>query len=271
MKSNIFLIFLIVLGFSCSDDSNTEPPLSASDSFAYVNNSTKMEEAISTSTDLYLIQIGIMLRGGPTASENINLDLPECTTMTQSITNEGLYVTLNFGEGCEDQFGNIHAGIIHILISTQPNNITYTKTFENYTFNGNTVIGTITGVRTVENNIVRVNRNAVLTITTTEGFVINRTAQHIISLISGGETLTEHDNVFSITGGSTNVLNNNATWIVTIQEPLILPATCHYKPVSGTLTLVNGNASIFVEYGNGDCDGTAHATLPNGEVISFNL
>jgi hypothetical protein len=77
-----------------------------------------------------------------------------------------------------------------------------------------------------------------------------------VTQISGYETATVRDDVFSIQGRSKTTYASGITVTKNTETPLIKPVACNWI-VKGILKIKINNRELFLDYGNGDCDNKA--------------
>jgi hypothetical protein len=91
----------------------------------------------------------------------------------------------------------------------------------------------------------------------TETYV--RTNTESAEWISGFETSDRTDNVYSVTGSGSVVLNDTASYTKTITTPLLFDASCDYIK-SGVIELNRNGVVSVINYGDGTCDSVATVT-----------
>ncbi len=261
-----FILFVI----SCDNEETPRPNdgVSNEEIAAVVEKSGIYEEKIDQSLDLYIWETLSAGRGVSSGTRN----LEDCTDYTVTETEAGYNVVLTFpAEGCDDQWGNLHYGTVTADITMGSNQINVIKTFENYHFNQIGVVGNINSEITTNSEQQRViEREAVLALTDSTGVSNNRTSDYTIVRISGNGDNDYTNDVYSVTGGSTNNLSTGTTWNVTNLSAVIRPGSCQFYAVSGQKNIVNfeNNSSYFIDYGDGSCDGVFDLTLPDGSIIT---
>jgi hypothetical protein len=96
-----------------------------------------------------------------------------------------------------------------------------------------------------------------------------RTNTETAEWISGFETSDKTDNVYSVTGSGTVVLNDTATYTKTITTALLFDAGCDYIK-SGVIELNRNGVVSVIDYGDGTCDSVATVTT-DGTTEEINL
>ncbi len=268
-----FALFLLGLFLftQCDNGEDVDPNslISNTETVNAVEKSSANEEAIDFNIDRYLAEI---IQNGRTPS--YKKDLNDCTTVDIDTTSTGLFFTITFDEGgCEDEFGNLHVGGLTANVMVTDGGFIIDKNFSTYAFNGVSVVGTIhSEVSSNEEDQRVIDRMAELTLTNADEIVNNRTSNYTITLIAGDGDLDYTNDVYSITGGSTNELSTGVTWTVTNLVAVERPGSCNFYAVSGKKNVVNASqaTSFLIDYGEGECDGVATITLPSGEQITYN-
>jgi hypothetical protein len=211
-----------------------------------------------------------------------------CATITrvpsfQTPLNAGDTVTktIDFGTtGCTLDNGNVLKGKIIISFVYQPaaTSHTITYTFENFYHNTIKFDGTktFTRVRIAASGNVpahpRVTMNMDMTATFPNGDEYHRTGERVREIIEGMGNDDFLDNIYKITGNWVTTGPNAGTQTSTITTELHVKMSCIavHKPliVSGVITIVRGNNTATLDYGNGACDNVAILTV-NGNPFEI--
>ena len=141
--------FLVISTWSCDSDKT------ATNDFTDAQQSAQIENVIAADlvvedTDMYFDMIIDMDKAGSDRSANKKKrELPDCAVVTSEVTPNLKTVTLDFGDACtfdEDML----SGVITFTFERDPDlhHKTITKTFTDFTFNGKTINGTTTILRT---------------------------------------------------------------------------------------------------------------------------
>ncbi len=204
-------------------------------------------------------------------SDSDNVFLPACVTITDSGTE--VYprtITLDFGNGCTDALGRTRTGMMHVSISQPWTEVGSTRevTFENFTVTRpmqDVAIG-VEGLR----ELVRLEpglegesrwERTMSTVLTHPEFTVNREFTGIRRWIQG-EGDPNAGQVFGLTGEGTQT-RNGTTRTRTILEELVYDVTCG-ETVSGSVEIVRPILSNgVVDFGDGECDGSATLTIGN--------
>lgn len=184
-------------------------------------------------------------------------------------------ITIDYGEECTGFYDNTRSGRI-IITLTGPRleeGSCRTVTFENYYMNGIRVEGTKEITNLGINNDQHMEFSVTLTggkLTLEDGVVIERTFQRQREWIVGKETINIWDDEFLITGTTTGVNRNGTAYTNTIITPVHHKRACRFA-VSGVIKLeIEGQDTVELDYGNGECDATAVVTI-NGKSKEITL
>ena len=91
----------------------------------------------------------------------------------------------------------------------------------------------------------------------------------MVTQTAGMETITIRDDVYSITGRSATSYANGVNVVVNTESPLIKPVACHWI-VSGVVKIKINDRTLFLDFGNGECDPKAWLKW-NDQVIEITL
>jgi hypothetical protein len=192
-----------------------------------------------------------------------------CKTVTmEKIDTLNRRITIDYGKGnCEDFHGRVKKGKIIVTTSGRYRKEGFTRTirFEDFYVNEFKIEGTKTVINEGKNN----NGNVVYSISlkngkisTPGGLLITRKFDKTREWIKGYDTpLYQWDNEYLVTGTASGTNRNGVNYTRTINDPLHTSATCRYI-LSGTAEIETGDKpSILIDYGDGDCDDRATATV----------
>ena len=192
-----------------------------------------------------------------------------CKTVTmEKLNSESRRITIDYGKGnCEDFHGRVKRGKIVIIASGRYRNKGFTRTitFKNYYVNDFKVEGTKTVVNEGVNENDHVTYSLKLEngkITTPKGREITREYEKTREWIKGYDTpLYKWDNEYYISGKVSGTNRNGVRYTRTVNDPLHVSATCRYI-LSGTAEIERDDKpTILIDYGDGECDGVAMATI----------
>ena len=169
-------------------------------------------------------------------------------------------------EECVDCFGNTKSGSVNVVLTDFWKNegSSRTITFEDFSINGNKLEGTRnilnTGFNDLQNlTFERSSLDASYSKadTATMTWESNRT----VEMIAGYETFIAADDEYMVGGGASGVNFDGNSFTVTITDELYYKK-CARFPVSGSITIeVEGESSIYINYGKGECDNVADMTV----------
>jgi hypothetical protein len=179
-------------------------------------------------------------------------------------------VVIDFGERCEGKNGHIRKGKI-VVNQTAPmyeKGAIRTLTYEGYFVDD----------AKVEGSRVTTNKGAgALTheidskITFPDGKFITKKATHTVKQIEGADTpLIRLDDVFAITGSAEGINRNGIAYKAEITKPLIKRRSCPWI-AKGEKVVTQGENTLTINFGNGDCDRFAKVTLPDGTTKQIKL
>lgn len=86
-----------------------------------------------------------------------------------------------------------------------------------------------------------------------------------VTRISGGDTRTIRDDVYSFEGRTETKYNNGITVTKNTESPLIKPVACGWI-VKGVLKIKINDRIVYIDFGNGDCDNKALLKWNNGQL-----
>jgi len=211
-------------------------------------------------------------------SDSSGFNLPECVVVSDSGAEEyPRLITLDFGDGCTDALGRTRTGMMHISISLPWSEVgsIRTVTFEDFTVTRpmqNVAVG-VEGERQLErlepglDGETRWERN-INTVLTHPDFTVERSFNGIRRWISG-EGDPAADQIFGLTGSGSHTRNG---WVRTrtILQELVVDQTCG-EPITGSVEITRPMfADGVLDFGDGECDGTATLTV-GGEVLTINI
>lgn len=191
-----------------------------------------------------------------------------CATITlggTSTAKSGSAV-IDFGSGCTDAKGNVRKGKIDLAWSNGPAGtigFTIVETFDGYSINGVSLVGTRTLVR--------------------ETATVNNGIRHHITLADGKATWPDNtyatrtsdfhrefnpaDSTITVDGSASGSGRLGKTYTMNITKTLVYKRSCMvndgiYMAVQGTkLFTVDGTKQITIDFGDGACDKTVEVTV----------
>ena len=195
-------------------------------------------------------------------------------TVTVVIETMSREITIDFGtDGCLIN-GNIFKGkmILSYIRNPEAQQITITKTLEDFYFNNKNIVGGKTIVKVLSND----NGNPQFTKTTDiaviwpNGAQASRNGVKVREWVEGFGSGVWSDNVFEVTGNWTSTFINGNKHSYEVVIPLRREVICYYF-VSGSIDVERINFSGMFDYGDGECDNNATFTFANGTEIDIIL
>jgi hypothetical protein len=278
--TNKVWMYLVVVGLvftSCSNN-ETDEQEDAQD-YSEVALSSEIDRASDTMDDIAIqvyedqeaIENGANTDGDFDRSVNM---FPDCVTITVVIESMYREITIDFGtEGCVIN-GNTIKGKMILSYTRNPDaqQITITKTFEDFYFNNKNIVGghTLVKVLSNENGNPQFTRTTDITVIWPNGAQASRNGVKVREWVEGFGSGVWSDNVFEVTGNWTTTFVNGNTHSYEVIIPLRREVICYYF-VSGSIDVERTNFSGVFDYGEGDCDNQATFTFDGGEVIDITL
>lgn len=276
----LLVVLLLGLTFTAcsSDDSESQEP--ELQDYSEVALSSEIDRASDAMDDLAIqvyedqeeVESGLA-KLDEDATRSINM-IPECVTITVVIESMSREITIDFGtEGCLVN-GNILKGKIILSYERDPEaqQITITKTLEDFYFNDKNIVGgkTIVKMLSNENGNPQFTKTTDITVIWPNGAQASRSGVKVREWIEGFGSGVWSDNVFEITGNWSTTFVNGNTHTYEVLIPLRREVICHYF-VSGSVDVERTNFSGVFDYGIGACDNQATFTFDNGTVIDITL
>lgn len=263
LTNNVWM-FLVVVGliFNACSNNDTDEQEEAQD-FSEVALSSEIDGA-SDSMDDIAIQIYEDQEETESGGANTEGDLdrtanmfPECVTITVVIEAMSREITVDFGtEGCVIN-GNTFKGKMILSYTRNPEaqQITISKTLEDFYFNNKNIVGgkTIVKVLSNEDGNPQFTKTTDITVIWPNGAQASRNGVKVREWIEGFDSGVWSDNVFEVTGNWTTTFVNGNTHSYEVVIPLRREVICYYF-VSGSIDVERTNFSGVFDYGEGDCD-----------------
>lgn len=196
--------------------------------------------------------------------------IPECATISASISDKTIIITLDFGAACQTEFENVLGGKIHIQIvhNADEGKMMIEHTFEDFTFNEKQLEGTVTKERNRRVNATPsysiIHKELKITWENDSFSLIKSDRKR--EWIGGFDNQIWSDNVYLVTGNSKITRKNGKTKTILITEALRREAFCK-NIVSGKLEITKDDTSSILDYGEGECDDLA--TLTIGDIVTI--
>ena len=199
--------------------------------------------------------------------------LPDCAIITRVITDTTKDITIDFGESCELNNGNIVSGkiLIHYLIDKTALTRTVTVSFDNFFNNGKKIEGgySVFKERQNTNGNPQSTHTINISITWPDGSVASKNGTKIHELIEGKDTRAWGDNVYLITGNWNFTRKDGTIHVVTITTALRKELSCRFI-VSGVISFQQNDRAAILDFGDGECDDLATLTR-NGVTETIHL
>lgn len=280
LKNNVWM-FIVAIGliFTACSNNDTDEQEEAQD-FSEVALSSEIDGASDAMDDI-AIQIYEDQEEIESGGANTEGDLdrtanmfPDCVTITVVIEAMSREITVDFGtEGCVIN-GNTFKGkmILSYMRNPEAQQITISKTLEDFYFNNKNIVGgkTIVKVLSNENGNPQFTKTTDITVIWPNGAQASRNGVKVREWIEGFGSGVWSDNVFEVTGNWTTTFVNGNTHSYEVVIPLRREVICYYF-VSGSIDVERTNFSGVFDYGEGDCDNQAMFTFDNGTVIDITL
>jgi hypothetical protein len=281
LTNNVWM-FLVVVGlvFTACSNNDTDEQGEGTQDYSEVALSSEIDRASDAMDDI-AIQVYEAQEDSETGSANDEnntvrniSNLPECVTITLVIEAMTREVTIDFGtEGCVVN-GNTYKGKMILSYTRDPEaqQITITKTLEDFYFNNKNIVGGKTIVKVLSNNNgnPQFTKTTDITIIWPNGAQASRNGVKVREWVEGFDSGVWSDNVFEVTGNWTTTFVNGNTHSYEVVIPLRREVICYYF-VSGSIDVERTNFSGVFDYGDGECDNNATFTFDNGTVVDIIL
>ena len=196
--------------------------------------------------------------------------IPECAMVSASISDSSLDVIIDFGDGCTTEFDHELSGkiIVNISRSLGENKSVIEQSFENFTFDGIAIEGTVSRERVMK--LIDSPSYAIiqkdLSFTWEDDSTMSIESERQREWIEGNDNMIWSDNVYSITGNSKITKKDGSIKTIVITEPLRREVFCK-NIVSGELMITYNENTSYLNYGEGECDNLATLTINGNESI----
>jgi hypothetical protein len=193
--------------------------------------------------------------------------LGPCTEITVSGETFPKTVTINYGDGCMCRDGKFRKGavMLHFTAPLRRPGSVLTVTLRDYFVNRVHIEGikTITNLSAVGaiKYSVKIEEGR---ITWPNGRGFTYVGSKTVSQISGMDTSTITDDIYEIQGRNQTVYANGLVVVKNTETPLIKKISCQWL-VQGILKIKINDRTLFINYGNGDCDNKAIVSWAGGE------
>ncbi|WP_282086149.1 hypothetical protein [Aquimarina algiphila] len=273
MKNKIIpfvsLIIATAFLFSCSsdDDGDNDGGINAEAS------TSKQYKSLEAATDQINDLTSGAINTGMRSSGKFSQKMSDCYTINQELNEDqtGGTVTIDFGDGCEVEEGDVISGKILMSFSFDFNgeniSITSDQTMENLVFNDMTVNGTTKLIISITE------QGEIINTTSNIGFAWADGLTATIEETGKNEFFTNND-TFEFYSLSTNngsaKFSNGDLFSFTTTTPLRIEDNCEY-PVSGIIKNTENTVTKTLDFGNGECDSIVTVTDAEGNTTNVDL
>lgn len=247
---------------SCKKDQNNDYTASTNEAISSLVNKS-VQEDVDAAT----------LHRSANSSCDWQALLPDCATVTESGEDYPIEIIIDYGDGCEDNFGRIKSGQVIITLTGEmlDEGSSRTVTFSAFSVNDIDVAGTrvVTNIGTSDDGFPQFSRDVDMSLTH-EGNTFSRSFDGTATWLSGYETAECGDNVFELEGSGSCTRPNGAVVTRTIIEPLLIDRVCGYI-IAGYVEVEAPMGTRSIDFGDGECDSMATVTGPDGQTFEIDL
>jgi hypothetical protein len=174
-------------------------------------------------------------------------------------------VTIDYGDGCVCFDGKFRKGAVILVFSApirRPGAV-LTITLRDFYVNRKHIEGVKTIKNLTENSAIKYSvqvEGGKISFPNGRGFTVDRIKT--VSQVRGMDTRTIRDDVYEIVGRSKISYANGLTIIKNTETPLVKKVTCAWIS-QGILKIVINDRTLYLDFGNGDCDNKAILTWSN--------
>jgi|688.fasta_scaffold03428_16 hypothetical protein len=277
MKNSKIIIALMISALyftSCRREQDTADTSIATDNYTATQESNGIIDAINSAA----FDNGVLKLDEANASTSTLL--PECATVTIDTVSNPKSISIEFasdGNGClcTDWDNKYRKGKITATWTGKYRNegtIIQVKT-DNYFVGGNQ----FDYLKTVTNNGLNLNGNLSFSVDVQKANIyfsdntsFTSTASRTREWISGSNTLTPYDDVYSITGSASGVSRAGDNFTYTITSPLNIAIGCRWIRKGVIVVTPDSKPARTIDFGDGSCDNKATVEI-NGTVYDVNL
>lgn len=267
----IAILYLMVFAFaSCSKEETGASETLSDETLGLVSESTTSEMLDASINSSINEAIAYTEKS---VSEQKSATISDCMDISiKPIFGYPKTITVDYGERCISENGITRSGSIAITISDtlRTTGTTYTVAFDNFSIEGYSVSGEISVQNTSTEDIPSFYQEMDLTMTGTNGLVIQKTKTSDRAWIEGSNTDDITDDVFSVSGSADVNSSEGGYYSYDITEPLKISYSCDFISEGVMqLTTSENNAPITIDFGNSVCDLIVYisqGTILNKEV-----
>lgn len=273
---SVLLIFSTTVLFSCQKDNSVTDEqvseeeavtMSEENAAADAEYEETAEIGISADADLEAAAragnttLGLGIHANLDLFTELKFRLGPCATITVS-PNDTTYpktVVIDYGDGCICRDGKFRKGSItlHYTKPLRRPGAVLTITLNNYFVNRAHIEGTKVITNQTQGGVHKY--SVVVTggkVTWPNGRGFKYEKVKTVTQISGTETVTIRDDVYSIEGRSKTTYASGITVTKNTESPLIKPIACNWI-VKGIMKIKINARELFLDFGNGNCDNKA--------------
>ncbi len=273
----VIAVFAIVFLFSCTKentDNSQNTPITPN-----AQNASKSATENAIAESIFSGVFNQVDKASRNTGSGNKTDSSSCPVVTiNSISSYPMTVTIDFGSNCLCYDGRVRSGQVIAVLSGSyiDSGTVVTVSFNQFKeiVNGKeysvqaTETHTNMGLNAAGHQVFKYNvQNAI--ITSVDGVIHwNSTRTH--EWIEGNNTLLNiWDDVYLATGTADGTNSLGETFTINILTPLRVEISCSYI-VSGTLEVITqANPAITVDYGTGNCDNIATASVYGYTVVIY--
>ena len=193
--------------------------------------------------------------------------LGPCTVVTVSGEGFPKTVTINYGDGCWCRDGKFRKGavVLHFTGPLRTAGSVLTITLRDYYVNRAHIQGTKTISNQSEAAVHKFSvkiENGKVTWPNGRGFSYE--GNRVITQVAGMDTWTIRDDVYEIEGRNKTVYANGVIVVKNTETPLVKKISCKWI-VQGIVKIKINERTLYINFGNGDCDNKASISWTGGE------
>ncbi|WP_250632732.1 hypothetical protein [Rhodoflexus caldus] len=265
MRSYAAVAFMMLAAFFTGCNKNNDEAVDANAiSVSMQNNESEdaVQDAIDAAEDAF-DGVDDGLRSGRTEE-------PErCATIR--INDNTRTITVDYGNGCNIGGNRTRKGKMTITYRGSRNMFAErTVVFDNYNNGSHTINGTVViSDRTLSGTVLSYNvLGTNLTITRPNGRQVQISEfRRSVRYNFGTRPLDVSDDEMQVTGSTTGTTEEGRAFTANIVTPILMKGSCvranTFYPVSGRYEIKSGGLTIYVDWGNGDCDKKITITVGN--------
>jgi len=291
MYITAFFVAIALLLFSCQKQNNAPlPPVSDEeastisqenaaadaeyDDLTEIGFSADADLEVAASEELNGSSNNARFGLGLRVTDDLFFKVGPCTTITVT-PNDSTYpktVVVDYGDGCICRDGKFRKGaiILYYTKALRRPGAQLTITLRNFYVNRAHIEGTKIIKNLTEGNVHKfsvVVNDGKVTWPNGRGFKYEKIK--VVTQVAGMETLRIRDDVYSIGGRSKTSYANGTTVVVNTETELIKPVVCNWI-VSGIVKIRINDRTVYLDFGNGQCDNKAWLKW-NDHVIEITL